>query len=523
MAALRAQRAEAARFRRSVTLVALSVIAPGSAQIIAGHRKAGKIVLGVAAGLLAITLLVLWLVPLQDLAGLAVRPWLLSTFKVFVFGVALAWVVVIIDAWRLGHPPGLNQKHRLIMIGATLALAAMVSTPFVVAARYATAAHDAVVEMFPSGEVAAASDGRLNILLLGVDAGDGRVGIRPDSINLVSVDVRTGEPAMISLPRNLENTRFPDGTPADDEFPRGFSGEGDESDYMLNATWTFGEENPELFEGPSGPGPTAVKQAVEGTLGVPVHYYVAVDLQGFRDIIDAIGGITIDVHEELPIGDKGRVLEPGVQELDGYHALWYARSREGSSDYARMARQRCVIGALVNEADPRTVLANFLDLADASKSVVTTDIPQQDLTNLIDLAMKAKDQEMTSLQFVPPLIAPADPNIGLIQDQTDALLSGDAETGGSEPTESPTEEPTEEPDEGSDEPTEEPDEGSDEPTEVPDEGSDEPTEEPDEGSDEPTDEDSGDAGSGDEGSGGESGDEDESSGPVGMSSVCSYE
>lgn len=497
IAALKAQRAEAARFRRSVTLMAMSVVAPGSAQLVAGHKKTGKIALGIYGGLLGVTLLVLWLVPLQDLAGLAVRPWLLTTFKLLAFGVAAAWVVLLLDAWRLGHPPGLNQKHRLIMIGATLALAAMVSTPFVVAARYATAAHDAVVEMFPSGEVAAASDGRLNILLLGVDAGDGRVGVRPDSINLVSIDVRTGEPAMISLPRNLENARFADGTPADEEFPRGFSGdgEGDESDYMLNATWTFGEENPELFPGPSGAGPTAVKQAVEGTLGVPVHYYVAVDLQGFRDIIDAIGGVTIRVNEELPIGSKGRVLEPGMQELDGYHALWYARSREGSSDYARMARQRCVIGALVDQADPQTVLSNFIDLADASKSVITTDIPQQDLANLLGLAMKAKDQDITSLQFVPPLIVPADPDIALIHDEVDALLDGDAK-----PADTASEPPA-----ADDEPEQLP---SDQPSEdrPSDESSDESSEEKD---DAPRDE--------------PSEDEEESSEPVEMSSVCSYE
>lgn len=503
IAALRAKRAEAARFRRSATLVAMSVVAPGSAQLVAGHKKTGKIALGVYGGLIGVLLLVLWLVPLQDLAGLAVRPWLLTAFKLLAFGVAAAWVVLLLDAWRLGHPPGLSQKHRLIMIGATLALAAMVSAPFVVAARYATAAHDAVVEMFPSGQVAAASDGRLNILLLGVDAGDGRVGVRPDSINLVSVDVRTGEPAMISLPRNLENARFPDGTPADAEFPRGFSGDddSDESDYMLNATWTFGEENPELFEGPSGAGPTAVKQAVEGTLGIPVHYYVAVDLQGFRDIIDAIGGVTIRVNEELPIGDKGRVLEPGLQELDGYHALWYARSRESSSDYDRMARQRCVIGALVNQADPQTVLANFIELADASKSVITTDIPRQDLANLVDLALKAKDEEITSLQFVPPLIVPADPDIGLIHDEVDALLSGDAEP-------AQEEEPGDEPTEAAEEPA------ADEPTE---ESRDEPA---DESSDEPTDEPSDQQDSGEDDAGDEEADETE---PVEMSSACSYE
>src|SRR5918997_1170078 len=79
IAVLKAQRAEAARFRRSVTLMAMSVVAPGSAQLVAGHKRTGKIALGTYGGLLGITVLVLWLVPLQDLAGLAVRPWLLTT------------------------------------------------------------------------------------------------------------------------------------------------------------------------------------------------------------------------------------------------------------------------------------------------------------------------------------------------------------------------------------------------------------------------------------------------------------
>lgn len=397
---------------------------PGSAQLVAGNRRFGAIVLGTWAGIIGIVALILWQVPTTDLAKWAVQPALLTSFKVVAAVAALAWIVVIVDAWRLGHPPGLARQHRLTMVGVTIAVAALVTTPFAIASQKVTAAHDAIVAMFPSGEVAAASAGRLNFLLLGADAADDRVGVRPDSIMLASVDVQTGEPVMISLPRNLEKARFPAGTPAAAEFPHGFTGEGDRSAYMLNATWTYGEENPELFPGPSGPGPTAVKQAVEGTLGVNVHYYVALDLQGFKDFIDALGGITIRVDEDLVMGDSGKILEAGLHELDGSHALWYARSRTGSSDYARMGRQRCVIGAILNESDPSTVVANFEDLAAASESIVTTDIPQEDLGNLIELAMKAKDNDLRSLQFVPPLITPADPDFALIRDRTEELLGG---------------------------------------------------------------------------------------------------
>lgn len=417
---------ELSRFRRSLLLVLVSVIVPGSAQLIAGNRRFGRIALGVWLGLVVIAGLVLWQVPLTDLARWVVRPAVLTTFKVLAIILALGWVVVIVDAWRLGAPPTLARKHRLTMVAVTVAVAALIATPFVYATNKLTAAHDAVVAMFPSGEVAAASDGRLNILLLGADAGDGRTGVRPDSIMLVSVDVQTGEAAMISLPRNLEKARFAEGTPAAAEFPAGFAGEGDRSDYMLNATWTYGEENPEMFPGDAGPGPTAVKQAVEGTLGVNVHYYVAIDLEGFKGLIDALGGITIRVEEDLVMGQSGKILEAGLKELNGSKALWYARSRTGSSDYARMSRQRCVIGAILNEADPATVVTNFEDLAEASESIVTTDIPREDLGNLVGLAAKAKDHDFESLQFVPPLITSADPDFGLIREQTKALLSGEA-------------------------------------------------------------------------------------------------
>ena len=426
---VRDKRAEATRFRRSLTLVGLSVVAPGSAQFTVGNRRLGKVVLQVWAGLIVVGALVLWLVPLDVLAGLAVRPWLLTLLKLSLFVVGLGWIALVVDAWRLGYPPALNRRHRLIMVATTLALCGLVATPLVVTARYASAAHDAVVAMFPSGDAAAASDGRLNVLLLGADAGAGRVGIRPDSINLVSVDVSSGASVLVSLPRNLEKARFPEGTAAAGRFPDGFTGEGDREEWMLNATWTYGEANPDLFPGPAGPGVTAVEQAVEGTLGLPVHYYVVIDLDGFRNLVDALGGVTIRITEDIPVGSSGEVLEPGLQELDGYETLWYARSRTGSSDYARMSRQRCVLGAILHEADPGTVLRNFTALADASTSIVTTDIPVGHLPELVELAWKAKDLPIRTLQLVPPLVTPADPDFAAIAEHVEDAVSGSGSAG----------------------------------------------------------------------------------------------
>ncbi|HEX6328417.1 MAG TPA: LCP family protein, partial [Jiangellaceae bacterium] len=235
--------------------------------------------------------------------------------------------------------------------------------------------------------------------------------------------VRTGAPVVISVPRNLERARFPKGTPAAAEFPNGFNGDGDREEWMINATWTFGTENPELFPDAEDPGIEAVMQAVEGTVGLPVHYYVTVDMAGFSELIDAVGGVTIRVEEELPIGKSGdEVVEAGLRKLTGYEALWYARSRSSTNDYDRMARQRCVIGAMARELDPGTVLQNFTALTDASSGMVTTNIPQQQLPQLVDVAWKAKDLPITSLQLVPPLIVPADPDFGVISDEVDAAL-----------------------------------------------------------------------------------------------------
>ena len=392
------------------------------------------------AGLIVAGGLVLWLVPVDALAGLFVRPWLLTLLKIVLFVIGVGWIALVVDAWRLGHPPALSRGHRLVMVAATLAICGLVVTPLVVTARYASAAHDAVVALFPSGEAAVASDGRLNILLLGADAGAGRVGVRPDSINLVSVDVGSGRSVLVSLPRNLEKARFPEGTAAAQRFPDGFSGDGDREEWMLNATWTYGEANPDLFPGSAGPGVTAVEQAVEGTLGLPGHYFVVVDLDGFRDLVNALGGVTIRITEEIPIGETGRSLEPGLRRLDGYETLWYARSRTGASDYARMSRQRCVLGAILREADPGTVLSNFTGLADASTSLLTTNIPVGQLPELVELAWKAKDLPITTLQLVPPLISPADPDFAAIAEHVDDAVSA-SRTGDAAPVASAEETP----------------------------------------------------------------------------------
>ncbi|HSK27006.1 MAG TPA: LCP family protein, partial [Jiangellales bacterium] len=423
--------AEQRALRRALVLLGGTLVVPGTAQLAAGSRRVGRIALRAWLALLLAGALVWFLVPRGWLLGLAVRPFWLGTFTLLAWTVGIAWALLLLDAWRLSRPPDLRRWHRVAVLALTLALCAAVVVPFSYAARFASTQRDLVVSLFPSGEAAVASDGRLNVLLLGGDTGDDRVGTRTDSIHLLSVDVSTGQPVLFSLPRNLQRAPFPDGTPADREFPRGFEGEGDQSAYLLNALYTYGTENPELFPGDGDPGIEAVQQAVSATLGLDVHYHAFVDMAGFVELVDALGGVEIDVRQRVEIPDASFVIEPGVQRMDGNHALWFARSRTGSDDYARMARQRCVISAVAAQADPKVVLANYQAVAAATEGVLATDIPQDALPRVLELALQAKDRPLTAVQFVPPLIQPADPDLDLIRQTVDDTIKASEESAGS--------------------------------------------------------------------------------------------
>ena len=197
----------------------------------------------------------------------------------------------------------------------------------------------------------------------------------------------------------------------------------DTSDYLLNAVYGYGTTHPGLVPGARDPGAEAIKEAVAGSLGVRVHYYMLVNLAGFKKVIDALGGITLRVEERIPYGLQGKVLQPGLRRLQGSEALWYARSRTGSSDYVRMHRQRCVLGALLHEVRPTNVLRRFGALADSAQGVLSTDMPQAALPELVALGIKARDLPVRSLQLSPPLVMPSKPDFTAIGRAVDTALA----------------------------------------------------------------------------------------------------
>jgi LCP family protein required for cell wall assembly len=239
---------------------------------------------------------------------------------------------------------------------------------------------------------------RLNILLLGSDAGVGRIGTRTDTMILASIDPATGDAAMFSIPRNVTEAPLPEGMGLWDCncFPD-----------ILTHLWANAEWYPDAFAGPQEPPVNALKAAVGLVFDLEIHYYAKVDLEGYVAMIDAVGGVTIDVPQRIVDesyphelgGSEYVVIEEGTQHLDGHLGLAYSRIRRHSGDFARMHRQRCVLGALLDQTDLGDLIAGAADLAAAFEEHVATDIPVEALPDLLLLASRMDLDRLATLRI----------------------------------------------------------------------------------------------------------------------------
>src|SRR5699024_8677939 len=155
---------------------------------------------------------------------------------------------------------------------------------------------------------------------------------------VASVDTNSGDTTLFSVPRNLMHVPFPEDSPLHEIYPNGFTGEGDDGEWMLNAVYrNVPKMHPGILGTSDNEGADALKQALTVALGIPVDYYVLVNLDAFEKIVDAMGGVTVNINQPIPIGgdtDKGippeDYLEPGPhRRLDGFEALWFSRGRYG--------------------------------------------------------------------------------------------------------------------------------------------------------------------------------------------------
>jgi LCP family protein required for cell wall assembly len=413
---------------RAWWLVVLNFLLPGSVQLLAGSRRLGRfgVVMTFIMWLLAAAAVAVFFLNRSFIVSLATNVWTLLAAEVVLVVYAVLWLVLTLDTLRLVRLVKTGPAARPFI--AVLAIVGLVASAGTAAygANVAEIARSTISSVFDSGEYEEPVDGRYNILLLGGDAGPDRMGLRPDSISVASVDAETGDTTIIGIPRNLEFVQFSADSPLYGPFPNGYDC-GDEC--LISYLYTYGQEHPELYpdaeEQGSQPGIEAMRDAVSGVVGLELQYYVLIDMQGFDDLINALGGVVIDVKERQPIGgDEDAYGQPinvegwvevGEQRLSGWTALWYARARHGTNDYDRMMRQREVQEAILRQFEPTNVLTKFREVADAGKQVVTTDIPSVMLGLFVDLADKARDLPVTRLELTPPEFSPIAPDYEKIQ------------------------------------------------------------------------------------------------------------
>lgn len=431
-------RAGRVRMRRAVTLLLLTLVLPGSAQIAAGNKALGRVVLRCWLGLLAVVGLLALLSLLWSglLISLGTGLFSLGVVRIVLIVLALGWAALFVDAWRLADPGSLRRNQRLALVGINGLLCFSVVGGLLFGAHLVGVQREFIATVFGGEEVTDPTAGRYNILLVGADAGEGRVGLRTDSMTVASIDEETGETVLISLPRNLQNFPFAPGSVMDEEFPDGFDCE----ECYLNGVSTWATDHPELFgSSPSAGedelfevGMDATVSAVEGVTDLSINYWTLVDMHGFEDIIDAVGGVEINVRSRIPIGGVGSpvygYIEPGLQQLDGYEALWFARSREDSDDYSRMARQKCVMSAMLAQLDPTTLVTKYGELAEAGSAMLETNIPASEVDTFVQLALKARSEPLSTVSIVPPAINTADPDMDVVHQMIRDALSGSDET-----------------------------------------------------------------------------------------------
>jgi polyisoprenyl-teichoic acid--peptidoglycan teichoic acid transferase len=296
----------------------------------------------------------------------------------------------------------------------------------------------------PEPVVAPEDVDRITLLLVGGDAGPERGGLRTDSMIVASLDTRTNRAVLITVSRELVGFPVParvrDVTPLVDRQrhlwnlwllaeERGTSRatielpdpppEDPDPDVWLdrvNAIYPVTRSATWAYPGAVSPGLEALRRSLSQGLGIVIDYYLMVDMGGFVDVIDAVGGVRVTSRETMNIfispAKEGEEwyeidIEPGTQHMSGRTALAYVRNRIGSSDLVRTRRQRCFVREVTGQFDSTTVLRRFEAISAAVRRHTTTDLPLRFLPTLVtavgslnrsDVATLAIDQVSASTE-----------------------------------------------------------------------------------------------------------------------------
>lgn len=438
-----------------------STLLPGLGHLRAGHRLLGGVLLGIFLTLVGggAFALVFFGGEIVSSARVFVNTdWLLGLAVLTVVG-AVLWIGVVIHSYVLLRPSGGRRGLQVLALGVVSLLCLIVATPAAGVLHVSYTAYATMSSVFATDDDEDSphddadpweGEDRVSILLLGNDGHpqrEGEIGTRIDSMMVANVDVEYGDVVLIGLPRNMEDLPFQPGSALDERYPEGYD------QLLLDVYQTVDEEPEELASDPQAQNPAAdtTRDVVGHALGMDLDYYAMVDMRGFRDIINAIGGVEVKIPEPIPWGQQGDMLDEGLQRLTGQEALWYVRSRVNSDDYTRMGRQGCLIQAVAEQADPWTILTSFQELASATEATLGTDIPQSKLRHFIDVAELVPEGDMETLQLTPPQVDPVRPDWieirSLIheaieeQEHAQAAQEDDGESDGTASEDDPTDEP----------------------------------------------------------------------------------
>ena len=391
----------------------LSFLWPGLGQWYAGRTRAA--ILFAVPVAVALLVLVIWLASGFERALLdMLLPSVALTFALVIVADAI-WRIASQThaAWAAG---GREAIRRPATAGTLVVLTVVVVITHLWATAVAWSLYQASGKIFvpPVAEVPGASPGasndffatpgatpptpqsRINVLLTGIDASERRSHALTDTLIVVSVDPVTGDVSMVSFPRDISDFAEPDGTP----YPN-----------KINSLMTYASNHPDKY--PKG-GLPSLMDDIGFLLGVPIHYYAAVDLAGFSRLIDSVGGVTIDNPKLIndrgyggwtdgrPVGFR---LEPGVHTLDGETALAYARSRKGTgdNDFTRARRQQQLLLAIRQRLTDPTLLPQLPSSVAAGAEVAQTNFPRDRVAEMLAIGRAIEgDDDIKRVVLGPP-------------------------------------------------------------------------------------------------------------------------
>ena len=397
--------------RRRLFAAGLSALIPGLGQAFNGRRRLTLLFL-IPSLIIGAVVVLVWATqtPTRIAAG-AVAPVVLGGL-LSLNALILAWRLLAVgqaflDTRRQG-PTG-----RLGVIGIVI-IAALVALPHLAVYRYGTAFGDAFARIFQAPSLA--SDGgappagpgpneRLNVLVVGVDAAPGRTSVLTDTMMVVSFDPVGKTASLVSLPRDLINVPL---------------GDGNEYGPKLNSLMSYADRHPKAF--PKG-GLATLQDAVGALLGIPIHYHATMEFEGFIHMVDAVGGVDIDVQKAIDDpgydgfgeGKRGWSITAGEHHLDGANALAYARSRKsaGESDFTRAGRQQQIIVALKDAAtEGGSVFWELPGLIGAVGDSIRTDLPIDRLPQLAAAIDEMGKGGITRAVIRHPLVRSVDTRYG---------------------------------------------------------------------------------------------------------------